>query len=99
MSRIDIRKRLTEQIKNVHDKYEEKIEDAKQAKSKNVEDAYIKQQDLEVKNIQKKFQDDQFVQEIAKNKKLEMKKLYDEAFDRQETLSQYKKDIVYYLKD
>lgn len=91
---------LTEQIQNVHDKYEEKIEDAKQAKSKKVEDAFVKQRDLEVKNIQKKFQDDQFVrEEIAKNKKLEMKKLYDEAFDRQETLSQYKKDIVYYLKD
>ncbi|MGF9892746.1 HAMP domain-containing sensor histidine kinase [Priestia megaterium] len=91
---------LTEQIKNVHDKYEEKIEDAKQAKSKNVEAAYAKQQDLEVKNIQKKFQDDQFVrEEIAKNKELEMKKLYDEAFDRQKTLSQYKTDIMYYLKD
>ncbi|WP_261786061.1 hypothetical protein [Priestia megaterium] len=46
---------LTEQIQNVHDKYEEKIEDAKQAKSKKVEDAYVKQRDLEVKNIQKKF--------------------------------------------
>ena len=90
---------LTEQIKNVHDKYEEKIEDAKQAKSKNVEAAYAKQQDLEIKNIQKKFQDDQFIrEEIVKNKKLEMKKLYDEAFDRQKTLSQYKKDIMYYLK-
>lgn len=83
---------LTEQIKNVHDKYEEKIEDAKQAKSKNVEAAYVKQQDLEVKNIQKKFQDDQFVRgEIAKNKKLEMKKLYDEAFDRQKNYLNIKK--------
>ena len=91
---------LTEQIQNVQDKYEEKIEDAKQAKSKNVEAVYVKQQDLEVKNIQKKFQDDQFVrEEIMKNKKLEMKKLYDEAFNRQKILSQYKKDIMYYLKD
>ncbi|WP_337134423.1 HAMP domain-containing sensor histidine kinase [Priestia megaterium] len=91
---------LTEQIQSVQNKYEEKIEDAKQAKSKNVEAVYVKQQDLEVKNIQKKFQDDQFVrEEIMKNKKLEMKKLYDEAFNRQKILSQYKKDIMYYLKD
>lgn len=91
---------LTEQIQNVHDKYEEKIEDAKQAKSKKVEDAYVKQRDLEVKNIQKKFQDDQFVrEEIAKNKEFEITRIYDEAFDRQKPLSQYKKDIMYYLKD
>ncbi len=91
---------LTEQIQNVHDKYEEKIEDAKQAKSKKVEDAYVKQRDLEVKNIQKKFQDDQFVREkIAKNKEFEITRIYDEAFDRQKPLSQYKKDIMYYLKD
>ncbi|MEH6927267.1 two-component sensor histidine kinase, partial [Priestia megaterium] len=91
---------LTEQIKNVHDKYEEKIEDAKQAKSKNVEAAYVKQRDLEVKNIQKKFQDDQLVrEEIAKNKEREMKKIYAEAFNQQKPLSQYKKDIMYYLKD
>ncbi|MBY0006234.1 two-component sensor histidine kinase [Priestia aryabhattai] len=91
---------LTEQIQNVHDKYEEKIEDAKQAKSKKVEDAYVKQRDLEVKNIQKKFQDDQFVrEEIVKNKEFEITRIYDEAFDRQKPLSQYKKDIMYYLKD
>ncbi|MEW4231065.1 sensor histidine kinase [Priestia megaterium] len=91
---------LTEQIQNVHDKYEEKIEDAKQAKSKKVEDAYVKQRDLEVKNIQKKFQDDQFVREkIAKNKEFEITRIYGEAFDRQKPLSQYKKDIMYYLKD
>ncbi|MFE7820859.1 sensor histidine kinase [Priestia megaterium] len=91
---------LTEQIQNVHDKYEEKIEDAKQEKSKKVEDAYVKQRDLEVKNIQKKFQDDQFVREkIAKNKEFEITRIYDEAFDRQKPLSQYKKDIMYYLKD
>ncbi|MFP7733990.1 histidine kinase dimerization/phospho-acceptor domain-containing protein [Priestia aryabhattai] len=91
---------LTEQVQNVHDKYKEKIEDAKQAKSKKVEDAYVKQQDIEIKNIQKKFQDDQFVrEEIAKNKENQIKKVYDEAFDGQKTLSQYKKDIIYYLKN
>ncbi|MTT31174.1 GHKL domain-containing protein [Terrilactibacillus sp. BCM23-1] len=92
---------LMEQVSNITEQYENKINEAKENKNKNAENYYKKERDKKIDDINKNFSSDDYVRnKIIKAKEEQIDKYYKNIKKyNQKNLEFGKKVFKYYLRD
>ncbi|MHC0036324.1 histidine kinase dimerization/phospho-acceptor domain-containing protein [Pseudoneobacillus sp. C159] len=91
---------LTEQIENIEQQYNSKIDEAKTNGHENLEDIYIKERDTKIEDITKNFESDEYVeQKVRKEKEASIENYLKELEVNRGEYQRYREAFVYYLKN
>ena len=87
---------LSDQLTNIHDQYEERINEAKSSGNNQLESALIKERDIKVADIEKNFESDEHVEaKIRAEKEVVLEKYINEIKEAELSLF----PIAYHLTD
>lgn len=91
---------LTEQITNIKEQYESKIQEAKDLNEKGIEAAYKKERDAKIEDIKANFESEEHVEKkIRKEKETGLEKQYKEYLNEKKSFLDKEKSFVYFLRD
>ncbi|MFT4415457.1 sensor histidine kinase [Fredinandcohnia humi] len=91
---------LTDQITDIEQQYNHKIEEAKTNNNQKTADLYTKERDKKIDEMTSIFEDDEYIKEvITREKQDEIDHYFKELEGYRETFESYKEAFVYYLEN
>lgn len=91
---------LTEQIRDIEQQYQPRIDEAKANKNDKIADIYIKERDQKIDEITKNFESDENIKEsIIQEKEENIEEYFKELESNRQEYENYQEVFVYYLKN